>query len=201
MAHDIQLGQLIDESQQRDAIHIAVAPVVAAEKIYPADDIGFVTEGDTTRVSTAAANKIGIVDPFLKKPVQPEQRFFMFLYPQTITSLRHDWTHPAFESEAKRQFPSLGDPMDDIRDRSRERSEAWLRDFCRNSVDAPAYEHMMNAIQCQGGYGDGGYLDGDHLLIHGNDASGSIPDEFWDHVEIVLGKKFDVRPTYFSCSC
>lgn len=87
------LGQLIDEKAERDAIHIAVAPVVAGERLYPGDHVGFVSDGI---VAKRDDRLIGIVDPFLKKPVAEGQRFFLCLYPKTVTGIRHHWHHPAF---------------------------------------------------------------------------------------------------------
>jgi hypothetical protein len=39
---------------------------------------------------------IGIVDPFLDQPVRPGEEFWVFVYPNTITGMRHYWQHPAF---------------------------------------------------------------------------------------------------------
>lgn len=76
----------------RDAIHIAMAPVVAAERLQPGQHIGLLDDGR----ACASDKPIGIVDPFLVDAVLPGHRLWLFLYPGTVTSLRHDWTHPAF---------------------------------------------------------------------------------------------------------
>jgi len=89
-----KLGQTPDSTAARDAIHIAITPVTSAERLFPGQHVGLIP-GTSDRVTTAAPH-IGIVDPYLTAPVQPGQRFYLCLYPQTVTSLRHEWTHPAF---------------------------------------------------------------------------------------------------------
>jgi hypothetical protein len=85
---DLQLGKIIKASTpaKRDAIHIAVAPVVAAAPLYPGTHVGLNEIGEAT---TKTGNKyIGVVDPFLGNPVKTGERFWLYLYPNTITSLR-----------------------------------------------------------------------------------------------------------------
>ncbi len=93
-----QLGQLIaDGDLRRDAIHIAVAPVTAAVDLQPGQHVGFFMQDNLELVMPCIGN-IGIVDPFLAGPVPAGARFWLFLYPGTITGLRHFWTHPAFRA-------------------------------------------------------------------------------------------------------
>lgn len=178
-----RLGQLIEDGGERDAIHIAVAPVVADTRLKPGEHIGFVRDGDTSLVGRAETC-IGIVDPFLKKEVRNGDSFFMFLYPNTITSLKHHWTHPA--------FPAHVTTMKSDKDAS----EAWLRAFVE-SADCPGYETVI-AAAINGG--DQSWND-EYLHFDGRDAHGEIPPEFWHHVEVVTGEKITKRPAYFSCSC
>jgi hypothetical protein len=183
------LGSIIDEKAGRDAIHLAVEPSVAAHPLKPGDHVGFVEGG-----VGICENPVGIVDPFLQGPVMKGQRFWLVVYPRTITSLRHVWTHPAFDQEAERAS------------RSKSLSEAWLRDFCSVS-DCPGYEYVMEVVtsnaDSSGNDEYGWWKDSECIGFRGVDAHSSIPPEFWDHVEIVTGKKipWDRRAKYFTCSC
>lgn len=78
------LGSIIDANQKRDAIHLAVETVVAAQRLTPGEDVGFVDGG-----VGLCDNPVGIVDPFLKSLVKKGQRFWLVVYPRQITSLRH----------------------------------------------------------------------------------------------------------------
>ena len=59
------IGKLHQESYERDAIHIAVIPVMASETLKPGQHIGF-TEGgyQVTATPLEPYKLIGIVDPF-----------------------------------------------------------------------------------------------------------------------------------------
>jgi hypothetical protein len=95
-----RLGQLIEDGdRRRDAIHVAVAPVTAAGRLVPGQHVGLIREDDPELVGPCDRT-IGIVDPFLAEEVEAGQRFWLLLYPGTITALRHVWTHPAFTRAA-----------------------------------------------------------------------------------------------------
>jgi hypothetical protein len=187
---DTIVGKILDELQERDAIHIAVACVIADELLMPGQPIGFDESAPDQEhvIGAARANAIGIVDPFLHRAVNPGQRFWMFLFPQTITGLKHVWTHPAFpEGQQVAPLPKSANVAF---------SEAWLRDFIAGA-DCPDYDTVINAAI----NGTSSSWDEDYLHFDGYDAHGTIPDLFWDHIEVVTGKKPKHRAKYFSCSC
>jgi hypothetical protein len=87
----LTIGRLIAGDAGRDAVHVAVAPTTAPCELRPGQhvDPGGRPEGP-------GVTPVGVVDPFLREPVRPGERFWLFLYPNTVTSLRHEWTHPAY---------------------------------------------------------------------------------------------------------
>ncbi len=87
------VGKLADENSRRDAIHVAVDPVVAGEELPPGAPIRLVPSRFVAfRAPPEVA--VGIVDPFLAHNVLPGERFWLFLLPGTVTGLRHTWSYP-----------------------------------------------------------------------------------------------------------
>lgn len=102
MKAEPKLGELITGEEHRDAIHIAICPVIADHNLNPGQQIGiFSQNGEEIVVGVNAKKYLGIVDPFLKTPINKGEKFWMFLFPNTITSLRHEWTHPNFHYDKK----------------------------------------------------------------------------------------------------
>lgn len=179
------LGTVITESEKRDAIHLAVEPTLAQEKLYPGQGVG---------VNGTKENPVGIVDPFLKAPVHPGEWFWLVVFPRQITSLRHVWEHPSFP----RVFPEPPTADD------KKFSEDWLRGFASNG-DRPEYEDLIAAATGapppENSRFESYDNDGTFFTFYGSSVSGEIPAEFWHHVEVVTGKKITKRPEFFSCSC
>lgn len=102
------IGKLIeyDSDARRDAVHVAVMPVVAATYLSAGDHVGLQKDG---RFGRLAQEIVGVVDPFLTTAVMPGDKFWLFLLPNTVDSLRHVWTHPSLPDEA-----AAGQPNNDV---------------------------------------------------------------------------------------
>src|SRR6267142_1118998 len=115
---DIGMGKLVEHKEMiMDAVHVAVITMTACGKLHPGEDVGFDDTGDRTYVTRNTRKVIGIVDPFLAKPVQDGQRFWLFLNPNSTTPMRHSWKHPDFEVATAPQVPNKA------------AAEKWLRGF------------------------------------------------------------------------
>lgn len=102
----IVLGQLCGPLAQKDAIHIAIAPVECGERLSPGQVIGFV-KGSQTVVTGNPKVALGIIDPYLVNNLKKGDWCYMLMFPNTITSLRHEWTHPAFQKQSPKKLKNL----------------------------------------------------------------------------------------------
>lgn len=179
------IGKLHGEaSYERDAIHIAVAPVEAGTQLSAGMRCGF---GDDGKMYRAAPEIIGIVDPFLTKTVYAGDKFWLFLLPNTITSLKHLWTHPAFTDESPRNFSAKNE------------SERWMMAWAVKHMSEDYYSYddkrsdeaaYASAIEAGRSKSVGPY----------EKARDYINGEWWSHWEAITGQRGD-RDTYFSCAC
>lgn len=182
MHADLGLGKVITKPQKRDAIHIAVAPLVAAHGMTPGMHIGLNEKGEASNHVKAF---LGIVDPYLDKAVKTGDTFWMFLYPNTVTGLRHDWSHPDFVNDVQTMAPDLV------------YSEQWLRKYAARvkPYEKPdeAYKNLLSELRSG------------ELFYHGIDmhSRGDVIDEeeLKEHGEAVLGISLDFSRFSFSCSC
>lgn len=218
------IGKIIKGDAKRDAVHFAVIPMVAGVDLTPGIPVS-VDPDDKKTYPHAGDGAIGIVDPFLKQYVRAGQRFWLFLMPNTITTLRHVWEHPAFSNEPPPDdvaipaslppatssddlygswgAPEASPPADPPEPKpdgpsksERIYAEHWLRRFAFD-VDADYNEMIGVALT---------HCDdrrwGDYLSEGGKWEGQVTPVEFWDHLKTLTGKEPKDGPTeIFSCSC
>ena len=188
-----KVGVLIDETAKRDAIHIAIMPCIAAENVYAGDEVGILlgTLNQIKRRPSAYGLKpIGIVDPFLieYRTINIGERCWVFLFPGTITGLRHEWTHPGILDTIQPKV-TLSD---------REEAEAWLHSFAYKwNFD---YASMIAEAQDKDGY-----IVAKGIDIHSRSELADGDEElFWKHIGTLTGRKYDEshRENFgWSCSC
>jgi hypothetical protein len=196
------LGTIIDDTQKRDAIHLAVEPVVAKETVWPGQHV--TVEG--LGAHNGKKGTIGIVDPFLTEMVRPGQRFWLVLYPRTIKSLRHVWEHPDFPTSELQASSESTKSLSDV-----EKSKKWIENYVKECQE---HEHKIDYD-----YVKKEPLNYDNLMrfadrwiemddnwreyFYVSDSLEGLPDEFWDHYQIVTGKKVEEnkKVNFFTCSC
>lgn len=193
---NLPLGQIITTPQARDAIHVAVAPVIASETLHPGQHIGLVK--DSTTHATALTTHIGIVDPYLRHQVSKGQQFWLFLYPQTVTGLRHDWSHPAWPEATIVPAPVVAPAMSE--------SETWLREYVRKVC--PYYYEDASTSESTSDKGYSVFLDNarrGEIHYSGSDLHSyselEDAEELFKHLSVVLGRPVSAASFDYTCSC
>ncbi len=179
------IGKLAPEGAQRDAVHFAVIPMVAGCPLNPGDGVKL---RNGSAVYAEKEHAVGIVDPFLRGRVSIGNRFWLFLMPCSITSLRHVWTHPSFKEEGV-----VGVSV-------RTESEAWMRKWATEHVGYDYYGNEEDKVDEESAYQFAIRAGYDHSLGPYESARDCIDDEWWGHWEAITGQKGD-RSAYFSCAC
>lgn len=196
------LGTIIDEHQKRDAIHLAVEPVIAGEELRPGAHIyvkgGYAYAAYDTDDTPPA---LGIVDPFLDRPVRNGERFWFVMFPRLVHSLRHVWSHPDFPDESEIKKETLNQAVEVLK------SVDWMTKLAReipkhipDDLDEPdqffTYDELMQAAK--------DYLDKDEwFCIYGTEYYLENPVEFWKHYQTITGRTVpgEQQGTFFRCTC
>lgn len=203
------LGSIITTDEKRDAIHLAVIPVTSDYMLNPGDHVEHIADGKVQPAPIGCGH--GIVDPFLEQRVMPGEPFWLVIYPRQIRSLRHVWTHPAFDNtEVAAALPDL---------RTHVRNEP----LPTYPVEVLTAEPVVEGMEMQEAYDQLGEIASelgvsvDDLLERAHDylrtgsywSEGSrfegehIPARFWDAYEIVQQTTVAAhsRGSFLTCSC
>lgn len=181
------LGQKPTAPGVRDAIHVAVASVVCGDRsLTPGQRVGINDKGEAT---SRIGERIGIVDPYLDYPVKKGELFYLCLFPQTVTGMKHHWSHPS--------FPEAPDPkafhqMEERFNRKKFEPLAERHGMTYEGLMSVAEEYLIT--------GD------EHCLNFDTpDVSSSEWEEFWKHFHAVAGKEFNPKEPWrlspFRCAC
>lgn len=188
---DVKLGKLVDGECGRDAVHVAVIPMIAHVRLKPGQRVGIISEG----VAGPTSNNVGIVDPFLMVSVQKGFKFLLCLFPGSVTGMRHHWKHPAFEESTVKC--AKNDGGDALYLQMRSESEEWLREYVKkvNLDDSPelAFHEFIGNIR-------------ENRMIFRGKAGHYYSDvvdaeELEMHVSRYLGIKIQWDQMTYSCSC
>lgn len=183
------IGKKLNGDERRDAVHFAVAPVRVEGFLRAGEKVKFVAGSTDTVEAWDYDDKppVGVIDPFIDSYVTKGDRCWLFLFPNSITGLRHEWTHPAFDKiPQEAAAPTQGET-------AKEYSERWLREFAQRYRGD--YDDMIAGIAI----GRGAFFGDD--LEYSDFRPGS---EFWKHVSLVTGKTFtedQIESTPFRCAC
>jgi hypothetical protein len=218
----------IPENSGRDAIHLAVEPVICGpDWLEPGQHVA-IANGVALAADRYMAT--GIVDPFVNRTIRPGEKFWFVVLPRTITSLRHVWSHPAFpeaqavadtdphyvwgfpvdtsESVSKADMTRLVEEMaamphslDNVHGFIPEQSMAMARmkEWCNKIGER--YDYIMDEAKL--------FVDsGGDTYTYGEKDSGKfntvdMPDWFWETYQEIVRSEVpqELRRSFFTCSC
>lgn len=94
---DINLLEAPLQTGVRDAIHVAVVSLLSGADLWPGQPVTWHVTGKSVKLCTGSDVKIGIVNPFMKEAVGYNEKVWIMLYPNSVTGMTHNWSHPEFD--------------------------------------------------------------------------------------------------------
>lgn len=188
MSEQLPLGKLVTDEKYyagyRDAVHVAVVPLTAAEILIPGQRVG-------NQGNAHGSPVVGIVDPFLDRPVPAGARFWCFLMPGTIRSLRHHWQHDGFGEPAPPTAPAPPDASMVLTARRELEGKADELSLTYDRLMAVLDDYHAGRIT---------YYVVDESISYQTDEE---MERLWTWWGIVRGTHHDPndRSNFFSCSC
>lgn len=209
------LGTIPTENAVRDAVHIAIVPLIAGEKLYTNEKFRLGQGSETVAFKVTDSvyrsdelpdgqrfTSIGIVDPWYVTPeefreqyhywhfVPQGHRFYGILNPNSVTGMTHHWEHPSFIGNVETNP-----------------SKVWLLNFCdRWGLDFETVVHKASTLP-DGPWDDsyrGTYITTIGVDCHNFDDLGEDGPLFWQYLAVYLGRTFsqDHQDSVgWSCSC
>ena len=197
-----EVGKLIKDewTPERDAIHIAVLPAKAAQRLYSRDRVDVFRldgewcafcpmEGPDYDQDQDGPSGIGIIDPYLKYPLEKGDRFWVFVDPGTITDMTHAWQHPSLRF----------DTADEPDSRNAEEVSLAFMEKLGNVLHLTPNEMIKAGLEYQATW--------EHHELKISTPyefvcrEGSF-DDFWKHWSILTGRTVDKNNSSpFSCRC
>ena len=193
------LGKLIEEPVERDAVHVAIVPMIAGEPLERGERFRL-QYGEKNVALSGIYNSdeecVGIVDPFLNvEYVEEGEQFWGMLFPQTVTGMRHHWQHPAFDETEVVEETDTPNPNPNPNEH-----EVWLREFAdRWNFD------FTELIEAGSGIGDQDWVTSrGRNLHHANELDDGDHELFWEHLEGFMEAEFNQEhrnKMVWSCTC
>lgn len=95
-----KLGNIITANEERDAVHVAIAPIKAGEILQPGSPIRLV--GRKAYFTSDRENSVVCVDPFLAAQVEEGKTFWLLMNPREVIAMKHIWASANLEGTSER---------------------------------------------------------------------------------------------------
>lgn len=174
MSKHPELGNFAPDNAERDAVHVAIVPVICGDSKLKRG--AYVAIKDGVAYPTDRSSAIGIVDPFLEN-VWKGMRIFVVLFPGSVIGLRHHYYHPLLDETDNKSL-----------------AEAKIRHWAnKERID---YDELMESA-------DHYLRTGDYWIEGGRFEGTYLPEDFWDDYDRIRGTQTEPnrRNSFFSCSC